>query len=57
MVEAVAPLRKGDALRMDFGPGKLDSAVLLDYGALDGGRPQVRAHACTRLSRMRRAWG
>ena len=31
-------------MTMDFGPGKLDSQVLLDYGVLDIARPQARSH-------------
>ena len=39
-VEAARAIRKGEELTMDYGPGKLDAAVLLDYGALDADWPQ-----------------
>jgi len=34
-VEATRPIRKGEALCMDFGAAKPDSDVMLDYGVLD----------------------
>jgi hypothetical protein len=34
---------------MDYGPGKLDSALLLDYGVLDWANPQVAGWAGCRL--------
>jgi len=41
VVEATRAIRKGEELTMDFGPGKLDAAVLLDYGVLDAEYTQV----------------
>ena len=32
---------QGELVTMDFGPDKLDSQLLLDYGVLDTARPQV----------------
>lgn len=43
VLEAGSPLQQGDVVSMDFGPSKLDSALLLDYGVLDADQPQVRA--------------
>ncbi|KAI8474940.1 MAG: rubisco large subunit N-methyltransferase [Monoraphidium minutum] len=34
-IEAARAIRKGEALAMDYAPGRLDSAVLLDYGVVD----------------------
>lgn len=34
-VEAARPVRKGEAISMDYGPDKLDNTLLLDYGVLD----------------------
>jgi len=31
----------GELVTMDFGPDKLDSQLLLDYGVLDTAQPQV----------------
>jgi hypothetical protein len=42
VVEATRAIRKGEELSMDYGPGKLDSGLLLDYGVLDTTWPQVR---------------
>jgi len=41
-VEAVRPVRKGEALSMDYGPDKLDNTLLLDYGVLDTASAKVR---------------
>lgn len=41
-VEAARPLRKGEALSMDYGPDKLDSTLLLDYGVIDSSSAKVR---------------
>lgn len=40
VVEAARAVRKGEELSLDYGPGKLDAAVLLDHGALDADWPQ-----------------
>ncbi|KAK9801977.1 hypothetical protein WJX73_005616 [Symbiochloris irregularis] len=40
-VDAVSPLEAGEFLAMDFGPDKLDSSLLLDYGVLDASSPQA----------------
>ena len=32
---------EGELVTMDFGPDKLDSQLLLDYGVLDASNPQV----------------
>ncbi len=40
-VETSSSIRKGEELSMDYGPDKLDNAVLLDYGVLDTSRTQV----------------
>ncbi len=51
VVEAQRDYAEGEVVTMDFGAPlteedqeKLDSQVLLDYGALDADRPQVRRH-------------
>ncbi|KIZ00282.1 rubisco large subunit N-methyltransferase [Monoraphidium neglectum] len=41
VVEATRAIRKGEELSMDYGPGKLDSGLLLDYGVLDTTWPQA----------------
>jgi hypothetical protein len=41
-VEATRAVRKGEALVMDYGPEKLDNALLLDHGVLDAGSAKVR---------------
>lgn len=41
-MEAGRDLAAGEAVGMDYGPGKSDTQVLLDYGVLDGNSPQVR---------------
>ncbi|GLC45357.1 hypothetical protein PLESTB_000313900 [Pleodorina starrii] len=41
VVEATRPIRKGEALSMDYGPGKLDGPVLLDYGVIDTASPKA----------------
>jgi len=40
VVEATRAVRKGEALSMDYAPGKLDNAVLLDYGVMDRATPK-----------------
>ena len=40
-LEAGAQLQAGDPVVMDFGPDKLDSSLLLDYGVVDLDSPQV----------------
>ncbi|KXZ52475.1 hypothetical protein GPECTOR_9g519 [Gonium pectorale] len=40
VVEATRPIRKGEALSMDFAPDRLDGPVLLDYGAMDAASPK-----------------
>ncbi|GBF89663.1 rubisco large subunit N-methyltransferase [Raphidocelis subcapitata] len=39
-VEAARAIRKGEELTMDYGPGKLDSSLLVDYGVMDSSWPQ-----------------
>ncbi len=41
VVEAARAVRKGEELVMDYAPGKLDAAVLLDHGAVDADWAQV----------------
>jgi hypothetical protein len=43
-VESTKALRKGEALSMDYGPGKLDNTLLLDHGVLDTASAKVRRH-------------
>ncbi len=45
VVEATQALRKGEAVSMDFNPGKLDGAVLLDHGVIDDATSRVGAAA------------
>ena len=45
VVEALKPLRKGEALLMDYGPDKLDNTLLLDYGVLDTNNAKVCVNA------------
>eukprot|EP00198_Chlamydomonas_reinhardtii_P008531 XP_001697868.1 rubisco large subunit N-methyltransferase [Chlamydomonas reinhardtii] len=40
VVEATRAIRKGEALGMDYAPGKLDGPVLLDYGVMDTASPK-----------------
>lgn len=40
-VEATRAVRKGEAISMDFGPSKMDGAVLLDHGVLDAATARV----------------
>ncbi|GLI66288.1 hypothetical protein VaNZ11_010049 [Volvox africanus] len=40
VLEATRPIRKGEPLSMDYGPGKLDGPVLLDYGVVDATSPK-----------------
>jgi hypothetical protein len=40
-VEATRAVRKGEALVMDYGPEKLDNALLLDHGVLDASSAKV----------------
>lgn len=35
VIEATRAIRKGEAISTDFGPGKLDSSILIDHGAID----------------------
>lgn len=42
-LEASTQLQAGEPITMDFGPGKLDSTLLLDYGVLDLAHPQASA--------------
>jgi hypothetical protein len=41
VVSATRPLRQGETICMDYGPGRLDNAILLDYGVVDSSQPQV----------------
>jgi [ribulose-bisphosphate carboxylase]-lysine N-methyltransferase len=41
-VETMRAVRKGEALVMDYGPEKLDNALLLDHGVLDASGAKVR---------------
>ena len=50
MLTADRQLQPGDAIAMDFGPDKLDSQILLDYGLLDQNTSKVYCYtlvACT----------
>eukprot|EP00878_Enallax_costatus_P013966 GHUV01014605.1.p1 GENE.GHUV01014605.1~~GHUV01014605.1.p1 ORF type:complete len:347 (+),score=91.08 GHUV01014605.1:276-1316(+) len=47
-VEATKAVRKGEALSMDYGPEKLDNAVLLDHGIMDASNPKVARHGDNR---------
>jgi [ribulose-bisphosphate carboxylase]-lysine N-methyltransferase len=40
-VEATRAVRKGEAVVMDYGPEKLDNALLLDHGVLDASSAKV----------------
>ena len=40
-LDTAEPLEAGEVVVMDYGPDKLDSALLLDYGVLDISSPQV----------------
>ena len=42
-------LTEGELVTMDFGPSKLDSQLLLDYGVLDVARPQARITVSVRV--------
>lgn len=42
-VEVTRPVKQGEALQMDFGLGKLDNEVLLDYGVLDAANAKVHS--------------
>ena len=41
VLEAVRPVRRGERLSTDMGPGRLDNSLLLDYGVLDKSSPRV----------------
>ncbi|EFJ49228.1 Rubisco large subunit N-methyltransferase [Volvox carteri f. nagariensis] len=40
VLEATRAIRKGEPLSMDYGPGKLDGPVLVDYGVMDVTSPK-----------------
>lgn len=40
-VEATRAVRKGESIVMDYGPDKLDNALLLDHGVLDASQLKV----------------
>ncbi|KAG2485714.1 hypothetical protein HYH03_015598 [Edaphochlamys debaryana] len=40
VVEATRPIRKGEAISMDYGTGQLDGPVLLNHGAMDPSSPK-----------------
>lgn len=40
-MEATRAVRKGEAVVMDYGPEKLDNALLLDHGVLDASSAKV----------------
>jgi hypothetical protein len=45
-VEATRAVRKGEAVVVDYGPEKLDNALLLDHGVLDASSAKVgKRHA------------
>lgn len=41
LLQAQRDFEPGDALTMDYGPGKPDSDIFLNYGAMDGLFPRV----------------
>ena len=58
-MDASTSLRPGDAITMDYGPDKLDSSLLLDYGVVDLNSPQVPTWpgcACTVCQRECFGW-